>query len=184
MKVSRIDARIANIRKNAIHKLTTYLAKTKSVNVIETLNVNGMLKNHNLAKSVADAAFGEFGRQMMYKCKWYGSLLVKAHQFYPSTKRCSGCGHVKDVFPLSERIYECEICGLVIDRDLNAAKNLEQYYTKGLSRNYALTVAASSTGDHKRLFEPGGSDCLETDSRCPSVIQELNTIIGRDVLNG
>ena len=176
MKVSRIDARIANIRKNAIHELTTYLAKTKSVNVIETLNVNGMLKNHNLAKSIADAALGEIGRQMVYKCKWYGSLLFKAGPYYPSTKRCSGCGHVKEDFPLDERIYECEVCGLVIDRDLNAARNLEQYYTKNLGPNYALTVAASSTETINACQRREVAGHRETGGQCSPVKQELNTI--------
>jgi putative transposase len=176
MKVSRIDARIANIRRNAIHELTTYLAKTKSVNVIETLNVNGMLKNHNLAKSIADAALGEFGRQMVYKCKWYGSLLFKADPFYPSSKRCSGCGHVKDDFPLDERIYICEVCGLVIDRDLNAARNLEQYYTKNLGPNYALTVAASSTETINACQRREVAGPRETGGQCSPVKQELNTI--------
>lgn len=176
MKVSRIEVRIANIRKNAIHELTTYLAKTKSVNVIESLNVNGMLKNRNLAKSIADAAFGEIGRQMMYKCKWYGSLLFKADPFYPSTKRCSGCGHVKEDFPLDERIYECEICGLIMDRDLNAARNLEQYYTENLGPNYALTVAASSTETINACQRREVAGHRETGGQCSPVKQELNAI--------
>jgi len=176
LRASRLDVRIANIRKNAIHEITTYLAKTKSVNVVETLNVNGMLKNHCLAKSIADAAFGEFGRQMEYKCKWYGSLLVRADQFYPSTKRCSGCGHVKDEFPLSERIYECEVCGLVIDRDLNAAKNLEQYYTKGIWREYTIEVAASSAETKNACKRREVTGRRETGVQCSSMKQELNAI--------
>jgi putative transposase len=176
MKVSRIEARIASIRKNAIHELTTYLAKTKSVNVIESLNVNGMLKNRNLAKSIADAALGEIGRQMGYKCKWYGSLLFKADPYYPSTKRCSGCGNIKEDFPLDERIYKCEVCGLVIDRDLNAARNLEQYYTENLGPNYALTVAASSTETINACQRREVAGHRETGGQCSPVKQELNAI--------
>ena len=114
---------MADLRKDALHKATTWLARTKPVIVVESLRPENMLKNHTLARSLADASFGEFARQLEYKCGWYGSRLVKAGPFYPSTKLCSGCGARKEM-PLSERTYSCPVCGLVMDRDRNASRNL------------------------------------------------------------
>lgn len=116
--------RIGNIRKDALHKATTTLAQNHREIVIEDLNVAGMVQNHRIARAISDVGMGEFRRQAAYKCRWSGSLLTVAPRFYPSTKRCSGCGQVKDELPLSARIYECEHCELVLDRDLNAALNL------------------------------------------------------------
>jgi putative transposase len=86
-----------------------------------------MVKNHKLAQAIGDASFGELSRQLAYKCLWNGVELIKADQWFPSSKICSCCGNKKDVLKLSERIYKCEKCGLEIDRDLNAAKNLANY---------------------------------------------------------
>ncbi len=115
--------KVANIRKDALHKLTTYLAKNHGRVVIEDLNVSGMLANHKLAKSIADQGFYEFRRQLEYKTQWYGSELVVVDRFFPSSKTCSRCGHVQDM-PLHLRTYDCPECGLSIDRDLNASINL------------------------------------------------------------
>ena len=84
----------------------------------------GMVKNHSLARALSDVSLGEFRRQLEYKTKWYGSELVVADRFYPSSKTCSRCGAVKAKLDLTERVYECEACGLSINRDLNAAINL------------------------------------------------------------
>ena len=123
-KLAKAYWHIGNIRRDALHKATTQLAKNHGEIIIEDLNVQGMVRNRNLARAISDVGLGEFRRQLEYKCRWYGSRLVVAPRFYPSTKRCSSCGHVKDEMPLSERTYECESCGLVLDRDLNAALNL------------------------------------------------------------
>jgi len=125
-QLSIIHARVANIRKDALHQVTTFLTRTKSAIVIENLNVSGMMKNHYLAQAIADVGMYEFRRQIIYKGIWYGCQVLFADRFYPSTKRCSQCGHVKEKIGLGEREYRCESCGLVIDRDLNAAINLEQ----------------------------------------------------------
>jgi putative transposase len=114
---------VADLRRDALHKATTMLARTKPVIVVEDLRPANMVRNHHLARSLSDASFGEFVRQLEYKCRWYGSRLVKADPFYPSTKRCSSCGGIKEM-PLSERTYSCPSCGLVMDRDLNASRNL------------------------------------------------------------
>ena len=128
--------RVANIRRDALHKATSAIvARTKpdgerpSKVVLEDLNVRGMLKNHKLAKAIADVGFGEFRRQMTYKTGWAGEELVIADRFFASTKMCSGCGYVKKAMPLSERTFVCENCGLNIDRDLNAALNLAAVLT-------------------------------------------------------
>lgn len=123
-QLARCHLKIHNIRQDTHHKLTTQLTKNHSRIVIEDLNVSGMMKNHRLARSIADVSFGELRRQLEYKSLWYGSELVIAPRFYPSSKRCSRCGHVKAEQSLSERTYICEECGLVIDRDQNAANNL------------------------------------------------------------
>lgn len=128
-KVARIHARIANIRQDVLHKLTTNLAKNHSRVVIEDLNVRGMSQNHRLASAILDGGFFEFRRQLTYKANWYGSEVVVADRFFASSKTCSGCGCKKASLKLSERSYRCESCGLQIDRDVNAAINLRQYNT-------------------------------------------------------
>ncbi len=124
LRLQRLHARIANIRGDTLHKVTAWLAKTKSVIIIEDLCVEEMLENHRLARAISDAGFGELRRQLTYKTRWYGSRLYQASRFYPSSKRCSRCGHIKEVISLSERIYRCRMCGLAIARDLNSALNL------------------------------------------------------------
>ncbi len=123
-QLAKQHAKIANVRNDALHKATSLLAaKTKpqeqrpAVIVLEHLHVAGMLKNHRLAQSLADASFYEFRRQLTYKAVQAGCAVMLADRFYPSTLLCSGCGHKKDSMPLSERVYCCEACGLVIDRE-------------------------------------------------------------------
>ena len=123
-KVARLHARVANQRLDAIHKVTTMIARTYSTVCIEDLNVAGMVKNRRLAKAVSDAAFGEFRRQLEYKTARTGARLHVVDRWYPSSKTCSGCGRVKAKLSLSERVYRCDGCGLVMDRDLNAAVNI------------------------------------------------------------
>lgn len=135
LRLQKIHISIANKRKDTIHKITSTLVKTKSrYIVIENLNVYGMLKNHHLAGAIIDASFSEIKRQMLYKSMWYGGEIIQANRFYPSSKICSICGKKKDNLKLSDRIYICD-CGNIIDRDKNAAINLENYgiSTLGLS---------------------------------------------------
>ena len=123
-KVARLHAHVANQRLDAMHKLTTRLAETFSDVSIEDLHVAGMVKNHRLAKSIADAAFGEFRRQLEYKTARSGARLHVVDRWYRSSKMCSGCGEVKAKLSLNERTYRCDSCGLAMDRDLNAAINI------------------------------------------------------------
>lgn len=117
---------VANQRADMLHQLTSHLAKTKSVVVIEDLNVSGMLKNHHLAQAIADGGFAEFRRQLAYKARWYGSRVVVVSRWEPSSRRCSRCGDVKAALALTERTYHCAACGLAVDRDVNAAINLSK----------------------------------------------------------
>ncbi|MBW4668587.1 MAG: transposase [Cyanomargarita calcarea GSE-NOS-MK-12-04C] len=125
--IARLHRKIANIRKDTLHKLTTLLAKNHGYLVIEDLNVSGMMANHKLAKSISDMGFYEFRRQLNYKCELYGSKLVVVNRWFPSSKTCSNCGTKKETLSLKERTFHCEECGFDIDRDLNAAINLSQY---------------------------------------------------------
>jgi len=158
IKLARQHKKVVQIRKDAIHKLTSWLAKNHSEIVIENLNVSGMLKNHRLASAIADCGFYELRRQLEYKTQWYGSKLVLADRFYPSSQVCSNCQN-KQKMPLSKRVYECENCGLKIDRDLNASINLELYpTTDSLSESKAC----------------GESNQLNSKSVKDSVKQEVN----------
>lgn len=126
LKIARLHRKIANIRKDTLHKLTTLLAKNHGTVVIEDLNVSGLMANHKLAASIADMGFFEFRRQLTYKCKLYGSKLVVVDRWFPSSKTCSNCGTKKETLSLGERMFECGHCGFKIDRDLNAAINLSK----------------------------------------------------------
>ena len=125
LKLARQHARVANTRIDSLHKTTTYICKNHAKVVIEDLNVSGMMANHKLAQSIADCGFHEFKRQLVYKAEKFGSEIILKDRWYPSTKTCSNCGHIQDM-PLSERVYNCGGCGILIDRDLNAAINLSR----------------------------------------------------------
>jgi putative transposase len=112
------------LRRDALHKLTTALATQHGTVVVEHLNLTGMIRNRHLARALADTGMAELRRQLGYKTTWYGSQLIVADRFYPSSKTCSACGWVKAKLTLAERTFDCEGCGLVLDRDLNAARNL------------------------------------------------------------
>jgi putative transposase len=123
-KLARVHARAANLRRDGLHKLTTTLATEHGTIVVEHLNLAGMVRNRYPARALSDSGLAELRRQLGYKTTWYGSRLVVADRFYPSSKMCSACGWVKVKLTLAERIFTCEACGLRLDRDLNAACNL------------------------------------------------------------
>lgn len=126
-KLARLHARISNIRLDAVHKFTTELVTNFTTICIEDLNVSGMVKNRRLARSISDMSFHEIRRQLEYKAIQYGHTLIKADRFFPSSKKCSTCGHVLDDLALSIRQWNCPICGSTHDRDINAAINLAIY---------------------------------------------------------
>ncbi|SHK35327.1 putative transposase [Hathewaya proteolytica DSM 3090] len=127
-QIKLLHRKLANIRSNHNHQATNKIVKTKPSRVVmETLNITGMMKNKHLSKAIAKQCLYEFKRQMQYKCEFNGIEFVEADKWYPSSKTCSECGHVKSKLSLSERTYICEECGCVIDRDFNASINLSRY---------------------------------------------------------
>ena len=123
-RVARLHARVADVRADAINKATTLIARNYGTVCIEDLNVAGMVKNRHLARSLSDAALGEFRRQLEYKTARTGAVLRVVDRWFPSSKTCSNCGVVKAKLSLSERTFNCDDCGLSLDRDLNAAINI------------------------------------------------------------
>jgi putative transposase len=136
LKVARIYGRIADRRKDYLHKLTTRLVNENQVIAIEDLSVRNMVRNHSLARAISDASWSEMRRQLEYKADWHGRTVVVIDRFYPSSKTCSMCGRIADKMPLQVREWTCP-CGAVHDRDVNAAKNI---------RAVGLTVFACGDG--------------------------------------
>ena len=128
-KLAKLHRRIANRRLDYQHKMTTEITRTYRIVGVEDLNVDGMLRNHRLALSIADAGFGEIQRQSRYKAAWYGGELVEIDRFFPSSKLCRFCGRINGGLTLADRSWTCD-CGAVLDRDLNAAVNIERQALK------------------------------------------------------
>ncbi|WP_212841585.1 IS607 family element RNA-guided endonuclease TnpB [Catellatospora sp. IY07-71] len=166
IRLTRAHARVANLRADGLHKLTSSLAGTYGTIVVEDLNVAGMIRNRRLARHIADASWATLRRQLEYKSTWHGGRLVVADRWFASSKTCSTCGAVRPKLPLQVRTYTCEQCGLCLDRDLNASINLQQYVARsgretqngrGADHKTTLVVAGGceTTTPHHRL---GGLD--------------------------
>jgi putative transposase len=154
-RLARIHARVASVRADALHKATSDLARRYETVVLEDLNVAGMLANRKLARAICDQGFGQARQMLGYKTAWNGGRLIVAGRWHPSSKKCSGCGTVKAKLALSERTYACQACGLVADRDVNAARNL-------------LSLAASGA---ESLNAREGAVRLRTARRAPSNLE-------------
>lgn len=127
-QIRLVYRKLNGIRKNHLHQATNQIVKTKPSKVVmETLNIQGMMKNKHLSKAIQQQYLYEFKRQMKYKCEFNNIEFIEADKWYPSSKTCSECGHIKKHLSLSERTYICEECGCIIDRDFNAAVNLSRY---------------------------------------------------------
>jgi putative transposase len=124
LKVARVHAKISDSRNDFNNKMTTKLISENQAIAVESLNVKGMQKNKNLAKSIADSSWGDFFRKLKYKAEWYGRELLEIDRWFPSSKRCSCCGHINNGLKLSDRIWWCPSCKKTLDRDINAAKNI------------------------------------------------------------
>lgn len=160
IKLAKLHARIAAIRSDALHKLTTDLTRRFHTIGIEDLNVRGMMKNHHLARSIADMSFYELRRQLEYKAAMRGGLVMVADRFYPSSKTCSNCGHKLESLSLSVREWKCPVCGVLHDRDVNAAINL---------KNLAVSSTVSACG------EDGSGSSRKTRVKPASVKQEASS---------
>lgn len=124
LKVAKAHATIADCRKDFLHKLSTRLINENQVIAVETLAVKNMVKNRSLSKSISDAGWAEFVRQLEYKAAWSGRQLIGIDRWYPSSKRCNGCGHTVTKLPLNIRTWVCPECKTTHDRDINAARNI------------------------------------------------------------
>src|SRR4029077_20723184 len=165
-KLAKAHLHVANVRKNVLHEISSAIAKRFGIVGMEDLNVDGLGRNHSLAKALKDAAFAELRWQVENKTAWSGGQVILASRFYPSSKTCSGCKVVKETIDLSDRIFKCESCSLVIDRDFNAALNLRD-------------VAASET----ETLNACGGDLRPRMGRQAPRKQEPNAISG-EVLCG
>ena len=157
-RLARAHDRVGCVRVDFWNKLTTRLCRENQAVAIEHLNVKGMVKNRHLSRALSDVGFGMFRQQMQYKVKLYGTLLVLADRWYPSSKTCSRCGAVKMVLGLGDRVFRCDQCGHVQDRDVNASRNL-----------CALAKVPAACGEHTLgdsglvapLVEPRTTRCRE-----------------------
>jgi putative transposase len=156
--LARLHARVARVRADFMHKLTTRLCRDNQTVVIEDLNVRGMLANARLARGIADVGFYEFRRQLQYKAERYGTTVILADRWYPSSKLCSNCGARYGELRLGERTWTCEHCGARHDRDVNAAINLKRLATSALAAQSALPVAslAATSGTATDMGSVGG----------------------------
>jgi len=155
-RLARLHLRIRNLRSDALQKLTTRLVRENQTVVAERLHVKGMVRNRSLSRAISDAGWGTFRQMLTYKGAMYGTEVVLADRFYPSSKTCSGCGSVKDKLDLGERVYVCMDCGLVIDRDENAAINLSNYPgLQGKTPVERRGAGRQRTGDETALGEAG-----------------------------
>ncbi|MGW3430012.1 RNA-guided endonuclease InsQ/TnpB family protein [Streptomyces melanosporofaciens] len=153
-KVARIHARIADRRRDGLHKLTSRLVRENQTIVIEDLTVRNMVKNRNLARAISDAAWSEFRAMLEYKGAWYGREVIAVDRFFPSSRLCSTCGTLQEKMPLHVRTWTCD-CGTTHDRDVNAAKNLLAV---------GLTVSACGAGVRPQRSSPGGQSATKQEA--------------------
>ena len=151
LRLARQHDRVANQRKDWLHKITTYLVRNNDVIALEDLNVRGMVKNHNLAKAITNASFGEFNRQIEYKAQMYGKQIYRVDRFFPSSKTCSNCGCVQEKMPLHVREWTCPDCGAHHDRDINAATNLLRQVMPEVTRGERSALVISEISDVTKL---------------------------------
>lgn len=141
LKVQKLHTKVANQRKDKLHKISNEITNQYDIICLETLNVKGMIKNKNLSKAISDVAWGEFARQLEYKARWRGKTIIKIDQWFPSSQICSNCGASTGKKSLNIREWECPECHTKHDRDINAAVNIRNYGLGQIdNRNTAGTV--------------------------------------------
>jgi putative transposase len=160
--LAKQHARVANIRKDAAHKLTSYLCKNHALVAIEDLHVSGMLANHKLGQAVLDSNFGEIRQQLEYKAALHGTSLVVIGRFYPSSKTCSACNWQDTGQTLADRVFVCKVCGTVLDRDENAAKNI-------------LMEALRTTESSSESYACGERSAGTVNGQCETALMETGT---------
>ncbi|MET7497437.1 RNA-guided endonuclease TnpB family protein [Streptomyces sp900116325] len=155
LKVAKIHARIADRRRDGLHKLTTRLVRENQTIVIEDLTVRNMVKNRNLARAISDAAWAEFRSLLEYKAQWYGREVIAVDRFFPSSQLCSVCGTLQGKMPLHVRTWTCATCGTAHDRDVNAARNL-------LAAGRAVSACGAGVRPQRRT--PGGQSAMKQEA--------------------
>ena len=184
LKLAKAHEKIKNQKQDFIHNITTKIVNENQVIILEDLNVSGMMKNHKLAKAIQELGLYEMRRQFEYKSKWYGRELVFVNRFYPSSKKCSCCGNIKHNLTLKDRMYICDKCGLVIDRDKNASLNIEaegmRLYNEKIVKQECLTEIGQrlpelTLVDLPLMDEPVRNDLLKSNVRLK---QENDAYVG------
>jgi putative transposase len=181
VRLHRLDRQLARKqrasrnREDFLHQLSSTLARTKSVIVLEDLHVKGMQRNRSLALSVSDAGMGALRRLLAYKCEWYGSRLIVADRFFPSSKTCSGCGLIKEALGLGERVFACHACDLSLDRDENAAINLHGYGLQAVGGELGIAPLPEGLREVTPVGEEGSGLERQPQVKPASVKQEATT---------
>ncbi len=163
-RLAILHEKVANQRKDFLHKVSSELIKNHDSIAIETLQVSNMLKNHCLAQSISDAGWGTFVTMLEYKAEWYGKNILKIGTFEPSSKTCSCCGNINKELTLKDREWTCECCGTLLNRDVNAAINVKSFAlknyvlgTKTKTRNELPTLVGVMTSEAQPIaFGVGG----------------------------
>jgi putative transposase len=163
VKVAKVHQKITDARIDFLHKLTTRLVRENQTIAVEDLAVKHMVKNRKLALSISDASWGELVRQLEYKCDWYGRTLIKIDRWFPSSKRCGGCGHIEEEMPLNIREWNCPNCGIAHDRDLNAANNI-------LAAGLAVKVCGASVRPERHKSD---GSCYEAERSSKQFLESL-----------
>ena len=159
LRLGRAHVQVAALRNTRLHQFTAKLAKSYGVVVVESIGTANLMRNHCLAQAIGDQGWGELARQLGYKAPRHGGVTLPAPRFFPSSKMCSACGAVKSKLPLSERTYRCDVCPLVVDRDINAAANLAAWGERKLG---LVPVSDSQVGDR----HPGGPSAQNVEHAC------------------
>jgi putative transposase len=164
LKLAIAHEKLSNKRNNYLHQLTTKIVKENSIICIEDLNVKGMMKNHKLAKSIADCSFSMIRRMLEYKCKWYGRHLILIDRWSPTSKKCSECGYIMKDWNLGIREWDCLNCGTHHDRDVNAAKNI---LDEGMKILDTVGTADSACGVDSSVVNIQSRSTLKQESPMP-----------------
>ena len=161
-KLAKLHYHISNIRKDCLHKITSDIIQKNNVIVLEDLKVSNMMKNHCLAQAISDVGLHEFRRQIAYKAEWNGRKVIFADTFFPSSKTCSCCGWKNSDLKLTDRVFECKVCDMKIDRDLNASLNLKQIYRESSSR---IDASGDGSSSNASLVSPSLNEEFNKKSR-------------------
>jgi putative transposase len=183
-KLAKAHEQIKNKKQDYLHNITTKIVSENQIIVLEDLNVSGMMKNHKLAKAVQELGLYEMRRQIEYKARWYGREVIFISRWFPSSKKCSCCGNIKHDLKLSDREYICENCGLVIDRDENAAINIEVEGMRLYEEKIGQRMSESSDENQRKLEDyPTMDDKDENPLKSSDrLIQEIKELVMSNIV--